>query len=65
MTKPKNEEEKKDINFEKEDVILNKIQENLLKIKDTALNAPDFLEQIKKQEQDKKVAVSDSLNTSI
>lgn len=60
-----NKNEKLKNTFEQEDIILNKIQDNLTKIKEAAINAPDLLEQVKKQESDKKVAVSDSLDSSI
>lgn len=65
MTEVKNEKEKLKKSFEQEDIILNKIQDNLTKIKESALNAPDVLEQVKKQESDKKVAISGSLGSSI
>lgn len=60
-----NKNEKLKNTFEQEDIILNKIQDNLTKIKEAAINAPDLLEQVKKQESDKKVAASDPLDSSI
>lgn len=46
--------------FEKEDKLLNKIQSNLEQVRKDGEKSPDILDQFKKQQKNKKVALPDA-----
>ncbi len=65
MTKSKIKKVKPDKSFEREDAIIKQIQTNIQEAQKDGLNAPDILEELRRKNDSKKVAITNSNEPSI